>query len=154
MQLVPLCMAWLPCAWILARQGQVTLNLAFENIKRVFLSTHSEAFHSSTLDSLPLLAPSTHQSPSTKSPAKGLLATSNIMFPAHLRMPRAKLSPPHTIPIPSHPFPCICLSVPSSFSCLLARSCSVLRLSPEFHTRLHRRDQSEAASPPAYLCSK
>lgn len=71
MQLVALCMAWLPCAWVLARQGQVTLNLAFENIKRVFLSTHSEAFHLSTLDSLPLLAPSTHCSPSTKSPSKG-----------------------------------------------------------------------------------
>lgn len=75
MQLVPLCMAWLPCASVLARQGQVMLNLAFENIKRVFLSTHSEAFHLSALDSLPLLAPSTHCSPRTKSSSKGFLAT-------------------------------------------------------------------------------
>lgn len=38
---------------------------------------------------------------------------------------------------------------------LASRSHPLLpRLSVEFHTRLHRRDQSEAALPSAYLCSK
>ena len=75
------------------------------------------------------------------------------------------LSSPPLSPSPFHFLP-LCFTVylqlfflPSSSSSSLvplsSRSHPLLpRLSVEFHTRLHRRDQSETALPSAYLCSK